>query len=85
MKDDRIRGMLASEVIHCASRWWDLVARKEIASHLVGAGKLSSRDPDSPNFLPSGIIQGKPWADLDKRECLAVVKAWLDAFRPPEA
>lgn len=81
-------GMKVTEALARASAWWSKTGRKEMKSHAkrhkhspasstpgIG-GAFASLDPDSENFLPSAIIQGEPWDQLDKREKLLVVKVW---------
>lgn len=85
-------GMKVTEALGRASAWWGKTGRKEMKSHAkrhkhsptsttpgIGGAFLSS-DPDSPNFMPSAIINGEPWDQLDKREKLMVVKAWHHSF-----
>jgi hypothetical protein len=81
-------GMTAVEAVRRAEHWWEKTGAKEMRLHglrhtqTVGGslhgigGAFASLDPKSENYLPSGIIHGKPWDDLTKREKAMVVKAW---------
>lgn len=81
-------GMTAKEAVAQASAWWARIGRKEMRQHAKrqseavggsnnGAGaSFASLDPDSPNFLPSGIIHGLPWEQLSRREKARVTAIW---------
>lgn len=81
-------GMKVGEAIARASVWWEKggarLMKQELARQAKSpasadkgmGGAFASRDPDSEDFLPSGLIHGDPWEILDKREKLMVVKVW---------
>lgn len=81
-------GMSAQEAIQRATNWWETKGRKMMQTELKrqagavggsnnGAGSaFASSDVESANFLPSGIIHGKPWDELNRREKQQVVKVW---------
>lgn len=81
-------GMKVGEAIQRASAWWEGNGRsimqtelKRQATQIGGpdngaGGAFASNNVDSLNFLPSGVIQGKPWEALTDRECVMIVKAW---------
>lgn len=89
--DDALRldtGMTAQEAIKRAAEWWEKTGRTEMrqqqlrqgeqvgGSNNGNGGAFASLDPNSHNHLASGIIQGKPWDQLDKRERGQLVKVW---------
>jgi len=87
--DDRLdTGMKVKEAIHRASQWWESTGRAEMitqkrrqAKPVGGADKgagasFASDDEDNINFLPSGLLHGKPWAELTRNEQIRVVKSW---------
>lgn len=78
-------GMTAKEAIARAAAWWDArgrllmngeAARRKKAPGGAGKGVFAVSDPDDPRFLPSGIVNGHPWADLNRRSCILIVKIW---------
>lgn len=85
-------GMKAEEAVRRACNWWESKGRTEMRLHQMrqaepvggsnnGAGaSFAVLDPDNPNFLPSGIINGLPWDQLTRDEKLRVVKAWHHYF-----
>lgn len=88
-KDARLdTGMSGKEAIHRATAWWEKTGRKEMRLHNLrqaepvgggnngAGGSFSSLDPDNPSFLPSGILNGLSWDELNRDERLRVVKAW---------
>lgn len=87
MEDNRLdTNMTVTEAISRAAKWWDKTGR-----HLMrkdgpaGLEKAFSLDPDSENFIQSGILNGVIWDGLNKREKLFIVKAWHHVFiRSPQ-
>lgn len=85
-------GMKASEAITRASQWWDTKGarmmqteakrqRQPLGGPDKGMGQqFAVLNPDDANFMPSRVLAGFPWDDLDRREKLAVVKAWHHRF-----
>lgn len=81
-------GMKISEAVRRAAEWWENTGRKQMQREQErqakpvggvdkGAGSVfASKDAQSANFLPSGIIHGQPWEALGKRERLMIVKSW---------
>ena len=83
MNEDRLdTGMTASEALKRAEHWWQKFGR-----HLIHKqdSETASLDPESANFIPSGIINGLPWDELTKREKLHITKAYHHNFvRKPQ-
>ena len=79
-------GMTIKEAVDRAMLWWSTKGTNEMRlARLQDKGirrKLAafSDDPDSPNFIPSGILHGRPWDQLTKTEKLQIVKMWHYAF-----
>ncbi len=85
-------GMSAREAIMHATNWWNNKGRHIMRQHNLrqsepvggsnnGAGaSFATLNPDSPNFLPSKILAGKPWDDLNRDERARVVKVWHHQF-----
>ncbi|MBX2835046.1 MAG: hypothetical protein KTR28_08770 [Micavibrio sp.] len=81
-------GMKVQEALKRAEHWWNKTGSKEAQIQLKrqkksvggldnGAGvSFASSNQDDPNFLPSGIIHGKHWDELTKREKLMITKSW---------
>lgn len=81
-------GMNAQEAAKRAEHWWETKGRRMMKLELArqseavggsnnGAGTpFASAQADDANFLPSGIIHGNPWSQLNKREMIMVIKAW---------
>jgi hypothetical protein len=87
MYDDKLdTGMKASEAIERASKWWDATGRHVMRKDgLKGSDHGASMDPNSPNYIPSGILNGIVWDGLTKDEKHKVVKAWHHEFvRKPQ-
>lgn len=90
----RIRGVPTDEAIRSATNWWNnkgRIAMKQTAmrqaegvggSNKGNGSAFASLDPDSANFMPSGILHGFVWDDLDQREKVRVVQAWLNIHHP---
>lgn len=90
-------GMKVQEAVKRAEAWWGKTGMREAQQQLKrqssavggankGAGSaFASKNPDDPNFLPSGLIHGQPWDALNKREKMMIVKAWHHFFvRKPD-
>lgn len=79
-------GMKASEALSKAEKWWMGTGRRLMKNHDAKAeAEKVSLDPDSDNFLPSGIVNGLPWDELTKREKLTITKHWHHAYvRKPQ-
>lgn len=81
-------GMTIREAVHHTQAWWLKTGQKEMKLHKMRqknsvanatkglGGEFASEDPDSDNFMNSGIIHGRNWDDLDKREKLQLIKHW---------
>lgn len=70
-------GMKVTEALAQASHWWGKTGRHLIRKDgLKGLDMSFSLDPESPNYIASGILNGQTWDLLDKREKLTVVKVW---------
>jgi hypothetical protein len=86
--------LTAVEVVRLASRWWDGTGRKiiskvfnveEVGGSAKGPGKNGAPairvSPNREVVIPSKVLQGHAWDELDRRERAAVVKAWLSQYR----
>lgn len=86
--------MTAREAVLLASRWWDktgrglinLKANEERAPDVhrgAGANGAPAIRVKGSAFrsVNSGIMDGRMWEDLDRRERLAIVKAWCTIMR----
>ncbi len=74
-------GMKVTEAMKRAEAWWAKTGSKQMRQHHMRqreslTGAFASLDPDNPSFLPSGIIHGKEWDALTKREKLMIIKTW---------
>lgn len=97
MAKDLIRGMPAADVIRDVTNWWENKGRHAMRQTLMRQaemngnlnkgmnGAFASLDPTSENFMPSGIIHGWSWDQLNQREKLHLIKTYLDHFHPVEA
>jgi hypothetical protein len=78
-------GMSVGEAVERASAWWDQTGRHLIAKEKnqqrtvyatpAGAAAAISR-AELADVIPSGILRGLPWDQLDQREKLQVVRTW---------
>ncbi len=87
-------GISVKQLVQQAEFWWMRKGRKTMlnsrrgqvktvrgARHYMGAFTLNV---DDPNFLPSGILHGLPWDNLDRGEKLQVCKAYHEIrYRKP--
>lgn len=86
--------LTAPEAVRMASRWWDNTGRNIISkifnTEIVGGSARGPGLNGAPAIkvsgnrevtLPSKLLQGHPWEDLDRRERAAVVKAWVSQYR----
>lgn len=69
-------GMKAIEAINRSRIWWNKTGRHQMKRQQSGAAEKVSLDPESPNYIPSGIINGETWDKLTKREKLTITKHW---------
>lgn len=76
--DERLEsGMEVREAIASACYWWNKTGRHQVRKDGAKGHDLSfSVDPQNPNFVPSGILNGEPWDLLNSREKVQVTKAW---------
>jgi hypothetical protein len=66
-------GMLITEAIQRAQKWWDDVGR-ELCTHLTGnrpKSIITLREEQN-----AGIMSGLPWEALNKRERYKIVMVW---------
>jgi len=78
-------GMTAGEAVRRASVWWATKGRKEILQTQHTGKAFASPNPESANFLESGIMRGLDWDLLNNREKLQIVKVWHHfAIRRPD-
>lgn len=77
-------GMKVGEAISRANVWWDQKGRRLMQGRNLDkqnrAFQFFNPNPRTPeearNWLPSGILAGKPWVGLTKAEKLQVTKFW---------
>lgn len=84
---DRIKletGMTVGDAIRGAALWWsnkgrELMRDKNYGTDNPGYGSFNPKPTtveEALNWLPSGVLMGKAWADLTQREKLQVTKNW---------
>lgn len=86
--------LTAREAVHLAARWWDktgrgMVNRKANESRApdVRKGAGANGAPaivirgSASRSVNSGILDGRKWDDLDRRERAAVTRAWCTIMR----
>lgn len=73
-------GMTVQEAAARAEAWWEKTGRKMMLKKSTGKNPFASLDKNDPNFMPSGLLAGRPWDALEKREKLMVIKAWHHFF-----
>lgn len=86
--------LTAIEAVRLAEKWWDGVGRKiiskvfnveDVGGSARGPGKNGAPairvTPNKQTVIPSKVLQGHAWAELDRRERAAVVQAWLSQYR----
>lgn len=82
--DQRLEsGMTIRQALADASYWWGKTGRHMMKKHREGKTEetaFATLDPNSKNFMPSAILNGEPWDQLDNREKVQVVKAWHHHF-----
>lgn len=74
-------GMKVSEAAQRTRNWWEgrgraLMEEQKIHQTQAMRTPFATADPDSGNFMPSGIINGLEWDALSKREKLRLIKFW---------
>lgn len=77
-------GMAVGAAIRAAEAWWEskgrqLMRDKNEASDNPGQGAFTPNPQtvdEALNWTPSGIMAGKPWAELTKEEMLHITKQW---------
>lgn len=79
-------GMKVSEALASASHWWGKTGRHVMRKDgPKGSAFAVSHDPDHPNYVPSGILNGQTWDLLTTTERAFIVKAWHHEFvRKPQ-
>lgn len=78
-------GMTVEEAMFRASKWWGRIGRnifRDMKAHQKkeNDGEFSSDNPDSENFLSSGILNAKPWVRLTDRERIEIMIKWHTSF-----
>lgn len=83
----------ANDAVKLASRWWDQTGRgaflKSRKANIEINTKFRAASGGAPGIktssaevvLPSRILEGRPWQELDKRERFSVITAWLKFYR----
>lgn len=76
--DERLdSGMKVREAIANACHWWNRTGRQMMRKDGgKGSETSASLNPDNENFIPSGIVNGLRWDELNQRERAQIVKAW---------
>ncbi len=80
-------GISVAQLVQQAEQWWTRIgARNFRGMRMSGVRSARSRlekyrgpitlNPDDPNFLPSGLLNGMQWDHLSKAEKLQVCKAY---------
>lgn len=81
-------GITVREAVRCAERWWDKFGRhmmKKVANKERGQDKFRGGDGKAPaifvrgseiDVIPSGILRGLPWDQLDAGERSRVAQNW---------
>lgn len=81
-------GMKPSEAMQRARVWWSDIGRKLMhvqfnqeqvgGSFKASTGKVPGIkiSPQMQATIPSGILQGRPWSRLNRREKLCIVNKW---------
>lgn len=62
-------GITRREAIIASHKWWD-----ETGRHLIRTGFV--RNASVQDFIPSGILLGKPWAELTAVQAAEVADRW---------
>ena len=79
-------GPTVQEVTPYATKWWNGVGRNMVAMS-------TSRDSVEAGGVPSGILRGLPFEDLQRDECVTVILTWyqhigyptmIDTLTPPD-
>lgn len=85
--DNRLAtGIRVNQLVRESERWWTKGGRKAMLDgrksqivtirtrrHYKGPFTL---DTDDPNFMPSGVMHGLPWDNLNRSEKLLICKAY---------
>ena len=78
-------GMTVAEAVERTKAWWNrtgrgLMRQQQDGSQSFARSAFAASDPDDPNFIPSGILNGWEWGRLTRREKLRLVKYWHHFF-----
>lgn len=84
--------LTAREVVAMTEKWWDKTGRHLMGkeSNLERVDTFKGAKGGAPAIrirgtaevvIPSKVLQALPWAELDRRDRAAVVKAWLSQYR----
>lgn len=83
-------GMSANEAVARAGRWWDAFGRHYVPQEFNEETTVRSRKKvkgfpavilrDTNQVVPSGILHGKPFGELERGEQLQIAKAWHHFF-----
>lgn len=74
-------GMKVRDAIANACYWWNKTGRHMMRKDGPKGSEIAvSLNPEHENFSPSGILNGQPWDQLDKREKIQVTKAWHNFY-----
>ena len=83
-------GMTCGEARRRACNWWNNIGSREVRLNLIrqsepvgsankgNGAAFASPDPDSPNFLRSGILLGFLWESLTAAEQAHVTATWAE-------
>lgn len=92
---EQLRGcsITANDAVKLAERWWDTTGRGAMLKARKANIEVNTKFRPAANgapgiktvsrevVLPSRILEGQLWAELDKRERYSVVVAWLKFYR----
>lgn len=78
-------GIKVNEAVMRAASWWEetgrmLMRRNKARQRDVNGSEFGVYDSADPNALPSKIVAGMAWDELDRQDKLFVVKAWHHEF-----
>lgn len=84
--------LTAPEAVRLAADWWDKTGR-HLTSKTFNRDQRTTFTPSNGTapairvkdkgdvVLPSRILQGMPWAELDRRERKSIVSCWIEQYR----
>lgn len=83
-------GMTAQEAVERGSSWWDSTGRHHLPKEFNQETTVKAKGPvkgfpsivirNNESVVPSGILHGSPWDELNQDEQRQVIKAWHHFF-----